>query len=449
MNPIDLGIAALTEGYRAQRWSISEVLEEIQARLVARGEDAVWIHRLSRTALQEHVERVEERRRRGETLPLLGVPFAIKDNIDLAGHPTTAACPDFAYLPSRSATAVQRLLDAGAIPLGKTNLDQFATGLVGTRSPYGAPRSVFNADYISGGSSSGSAVAVAANLASFALGTDTAGSGRVPAAFNNLVGLKPTRGLVSVAGVVPACHSLDCPSIFARNVEDSLLVLEIMEGLDPLDAGSRPAEHRNFSGTPQQFRFGVPQPAQLRFFGDDEAAALYVKAIQRLQQMGGTRVEIDYQPFVETAQLLYQGPWVVERLVAVETFYRTRAESMDPTVRQIIAGAESITAADVFRGLYRLDELRARVQPVWESIDVLLLPTTGTTYTVAQIQADPIQLNSNLGYYTNFVNLLDLCGTAVPAGFRPNGLPFGVTFLSTAFRDRAVSQLAAQFLATL
>jgi allophanate hydrolase len=376
--------------------------------------------------------------------PLAGMTFAIKDNIDLAGLPTTAGCPAFAYQPERSAFVAERLIKAGAIPIGKTNLDQFATGLVGTRSPYGACSSVFDERYISGGSSSGSAVAVAQGLVDFSLGTDTAGSGRVPAAFNNLVGLKPTRGLLSTTGVVPACRSLDCVSIFAKDCDLARRVWNIARGFDAGDPFSRvigPGQDAApwLGGA---FRFGVPAPEHLEFFGDEEAEALYQKALDDLEKLGGERVEIDYAIFRAAAELLYSGPWVAERLAAIQEFMETHADEMNPVVREIISGARRYSAVDAFEAEYKLRELRRRSEAEWRKIDVMVLPTTGTIYTHEAVAAEPIKLNTNLGYYTNFVNLFDLAAVAVPAGFRANGLPFGVSFIGPAFSDDALLSLA-------
>lgn len=440
-----LTIDALRSSYESRERTPADVIESILLRIEQRGDDAVWIHRLTREQLLEHAQQIEMWKAAGKYLPLYGIPFAIKDNIDLGGHPTTAACPAYAYTPKQSATAVTKLLEAGAIPIGKTNLDQFATGLVGVRSPYGAPRCVFDDRYISGGSSSGSGVAVAANLVSFALGTDTAGSGRVPAAFNNIVGLKPTRGRISAVGVVPACRSLDCISIFAGNTADARLVLGITEGEDSADSWSRAVPTYGDFPFSADFRFGVPKDDQLEFFGDTAASDLYASALIALQKMGGLPVEIDFAPFQETAQLLYGGAWVAERRVAIGSFYETNADDMDPVVRKIVAGADKFTAIDAFKGSYRLQELRAQVLPIWQSIDVLALPTTGTIYTVEEIRNEPIALNSNLGRYTNFMNLLDLAGLALPAGFRPNGLPFGITLAAPAFSDGALAALGERW----
>ena len=417
-------------------------LDTIYDRIAAGPLAPVWISLVPRETALEQVRRLEN-----TALPLYGLPFAIKDNIDLAGLPTTAGCPAYAYSPTQSAPVVERLMDAGAIPIGKTNMDQFATGLVGTRSPHGACSSVFDPRYISGGSSSGSAVAVASGLVSFALGTDTAGSGRVPAAFNNLVGMKPTRGLLSTSGVVPACRTLDCVTILTRTCQEAQVVFEAACGFDPTDPFSRVP-------TPGQgaapwatgpFRFGVPAAGQLQFFGDHQAAGLYQKAIADLEAIGGEKVEIDYALFRAAADLLYSGPWVAERLAAIGPFLEQHAGKMNPVVRDIILGARRFTAVDAFNAEYKLRELRRATEAEWARMDVLMLPTTGTIYTHQEVAADPVRLNTNLGYYTNFVNLLDLAAVAVPAGFRANGLPFGISFIGPAFTDLGLLAVADRY----
>ena len=370
------------------------------------------------------------------SLPLYGVPFVVKDNIDVAGMPTTAACPDFAYVAKRDATAVARLRAAGAILLGKTNLDQFATGLNGTRSPHGAPRCVFNADYISGGSSSGSAVAVAAGLAAFSLGSDTAGSGRVPAACNNIVGLKPSIGRISAAGMVPACQSLDCIAIFANSTADAMAVLAVAEGYDAADPYSRAPQTVSLAAAP---RLGVLAASDRDFAGDDEAARLYQAALDQASALGWALMEIDYAPFRAAAALLYGGALVAERLAALREFYATHRESFDPAVRTVIGAAEKFSAADVFSDLHILQGLRRAAQAELEGCAALLLPTAPTIFTVAQMAAQPIAHNATLGLYTNFVNLLDLAAIALPAGFRGNGLPFGVSLIGPAFSEAALA----------
>jgi allophanate hydrolase len=369
-------------------------------------------------------------------LPLYAVPFAVKDNIDVGGMSTTAGCPEYAYIAPRTAFVVQRLLDAGALLIGKTNMDQFATGLVGVRSPYGVPRNPFDEQYIPGGSSSGSAVAVATGLVSFALGTDTAGSGRVPAAFCNIVGFKPTRGLLSNKGTVPACRSLDCVSVMALTCADAAAVAQVAAAFDPDDPFSRPAPHPELAmEAAASFRFGIPQEAQMKFFGNAETPKLFDCARRDLEALGGVAFSFDYEPFWEAAALLYSGPWVAERWAALGEFVTSHPEAIHPVTRRILEASKEYTAADVFQTVYKLASLRRQVESTWKKADILLLPTTGTTYTVAEIEAHPIALNSNLGYYTNFVNLLDCCGVAVPHGFTQAGLPFGVSLIAPAWRD--------------
>lgn len=443
MKITSLDITALHAAY-ANGLAVTDLIREIYRRIAARGEDAVWIYLIPEDTVLLRAYELEKRRAAGESLPLYGVPFAVKDNIDVAGLPTTAACPDFIYQAKTTATAVQHLLDAGAVLIGKTNLDQFATGLVGTRSPYGAPSCVFDKEYISGGSSAGSAVSVAAGLVSFSLGTDTAGSGRVPASFNNIVGWKPTKGLVSTTGLLPACRSLDCISVFSLTCGDAQRIAEIMGAYDEADPYSRPKPATGCASLPAAIRFGVPQADQLAFFGDAEAADLFAQSIARLEKMGGVRVEIDFEAFCETARLLYEGPWVAERYAAISELIRTRPEVIHPVTLSIIRKAENFSAEDTFRSFYRLEELRRKTQGVWDNIDVMLIPTAGTIYRHAEVTAQPVQTNTNLGFYTNFVNLLDLCGLAVPAGFRPNGLPFGVTLLAPAFTDGAILELGVR-----
>lgn len=422
---------------------IMEVVNALIGRLESSQHEHVWISRASNSDLMKRAAELDRLGAAGRRL--FGVPFAVKDNIDVAGVPTTCGCPEFAYTPTASATVVQKLLDAGAIFVGKTNLDQFATGLNGTRSPYGAPRCVFDNAYISGGSSSGSAVAVAAGLVSFSLGTDTAGSGRVPAAFNNLVGLKPTKGRLSTSGLVPACRSIDCITIFAKTIAEAELVLSVAEGFDETDPFSRtvPTESTAFG---ESFRFGVPRESQLKFFGDEAARALYFAALDKLESIGGQRVEIDYAPFDSAATLLYGGPFVAERYAAIGKFLDEHPQAGHAVVRKIVDGAKKFTAADAFDGMYELAALKRQSEKAWRDVDVLALPTAGTIYTVEQMLADPITLNSNLGYYTNFVNLFDLSAIALPAGFRANGLPFGISLIGDAWCDVGLCELGERYI---
>lgn len=375
--------------------------------------------------------------------PLWGVPFAVKDNIDVKGMPTTAACPDFTAVAKSTATAVQRLLDAGALLVGKTNLDQFATGLVGVRTPYPVPRNAVDPELVPGGSSSGSAVAVARGLVSFALGTDTAGSGRVPAALNNIVGLKPSLGAISTRGVIPACRTLDCVSIFALTTGDAWRAYSTAAAFDARDPFSR----RMTPGTqalPAALRIGVPGKSSLEFFGDKKAAGAWGAIVTDLASLGLSAMPIDLAPFRETAELLYAGPWVAERYQAIRDFIETSPEALHPVTRKIIAGARDYSAADAFAGLYRLAELKRATAGVWQDIDVMAVPTIPTVYTRADLDADPITPNARLGTYTNFVNLLDLCALAVPGRFRSDGRPAGVTLIAPAGRDGLLAALGAR-----
>ncbi len=427
LKDLSLDFGTLSAGYASGAFTPGDVVAEVYRRIAEQGEKPVWISLVPREQALAKAAQVSKG-------PLFGIPFAVKDNIDVAGVPTTCACPDFAYVSGRSATVVERLEAAGAIVIGKTNLDQFATGLVGTRSPYGIPSSVFDPEYVSGGSSSGSAVAVAGGLVSFALGTDTAGSGRVPAGFNNIVGLKPTKGWLSARGVVPACRTQDTVSIFALSVSDAAQAMAAASGFDGEDAYSRAPRPFTVEAPPSALRSGVPAEG-LEFFGDTDAERLYRASVERLRESGATIVEIDFAPFRDAARLLYQGPWVAERLAAIREFAQAKPCALHEVVGSIIQGAGKLSAVEAFEGFYRLAELTREAEAQWQAMDVMLLPTTGTTYKISEVLADPIQLNSNLGLYTNFVNLMDLSALAVPAGFRPNGLPFGVTLIGRAFED--------------
>lgn len=439
MLPEKLTIQGLTDLYRAGATTPTAVVEEVLARLAASPDPAIWISLVPAAELRAAAAELMAGGYKADQ-PLWGIPFAAKDNIDAVGLATTAACPAFTYQPAEDSAVVAKLRAAGALLVGKTNLDQFATGLNGTRSPYGAPRCVFDSDYVSGGSSSGSAVAVARGQVAFALGTDTAGSGRVPAAFNDLVGIKPTKGLLSTSGVVPACRSQDCVSVLAHSVADGDLVRRVAEGVDAADPYSRAPMTRPIRL--EGFRYGVLAGEEKEFLGDEEAAALYDTAIARMAALGGTPVPFDYAPLRECAHLLYGGPWVAERLAAIEQFVEDQGDAMDPTVRAIIEGAEGKSAVEAFVGQYALAHYAQAMKRIWADLDLLLLPTTPTIYKVADMLADPVRLNANLGRYTNFVNLLDCAAVAVPAGFRPNGLPFGVTLIGPAFTDSGLAVLA-------
>ena len=435
---MNLSVAGLSEAYASGATTPREVLRHVrQAIRHGRGHCA-WIHLLDDAALATYLDRLE-------TLdpaehPLWGMPFAIKDNIDLAGCPTTAACPAFSYVPETSATVVDRLLAAGAVPVGKTNLDQFATGLVGTRSPYGAMRNAIDPDYIAGGSSGGSAVAVKLGMCSFALGTDTAGSGRIPAAFNGLVGFKPSFGWWSAQGVVPACRTLDCVSVFAGSVADARAVAGVAGGFDFGDAYSRRIEFTGFDVA--RPRAGVIDPERVTACDADHATAY--RAF--LASTDDTQVKIDPAPLFEAGRLLYEGPWLAERFAVLESFMADRDDDMHPVTRDIIAGGAAPSAASAFRSQYELAERKREASPIFETVDVLILPTAPTIFTIKDVERAPVATNSQLGIFANFVNLLDLCALAIPAGTLPTGLPFGVTLIAPAGKDHALLDYGARLL---
>jgi len=434
-------LADILAAHRAGAMTPADTVARCHARIRAHADPAIFI---TLRGEQDVLAEASALAARGRELPLYGIPVAVKDNIDVAGLPTTAACPAFAYQPKQDATAVARLRAAGAIVIGKTNLDQFAAGLVGVRSPYGVPRNTLDPTLIPGGSSSGSAVAVAAGLVPLALGTDTAGSGRVPAMLNNIVGLKPSLGLVSTFGVIPACRTLDCVSVFALTTDDAWAALAVMAGPDANDPYSRQRPLGERGDTPPAFRIGVPRPGDRVFFGDSRATADYAAALDRLAHLGGALVEIDIEPFYETARLLYEGPWVAERYAAVESLIASSPESMHPVTREIILGGARPSAVAAFKAFYRLEELRRAAEDAFARADILALPTAPTIYTVDQVLADPIALNSRLGTYTNFVNLLDLCGLALPAAF-DGTRPFGITLLAPGGCDARLAAVGRAF----
>jgi allophanate hydrolase len=446
---IPLDIPSLHKAYREQSLSPADVVDYVIERSTDFDLHNIWISQLSRQQIQPYLAALDGKSI--DALPLYGIPFAIKDNIDLANIDTTAGCEAFRYTPESSAYVVDCLIAAGAIPIGKTNLDQFATGLVGTRSPepWGPCANSINPDYISGGSSSGSAVAVALGLVSFSLGTDTAGSGRVPAMLNNIVGHKPSKGLFSMSGVVPACRSLDCPSVFALTAGDAKQVFDVAANFDANDGYARPSPHSNSPrhwGAPSTLPvIGVPLKENLNFFGNRETEDLFWMAVERWKSIGATIIEVDIQPLLDAATLLYQGPWVAERYAAIERLIETQAEAIHPVVRGIIQTAVGKTAVETFQYEYKMQDYRRLSQTLFESFDFLISPTAPTTYTVDELLEDPLQLNSNMGYYTNYMNLLDLAGTAVPAGFMQNGLPFGITLVAPAMNDQMLLSYAHQW----
>jgi allophanate hydrolase len=436
-------VAAIVAAHRAGTLTPAQTVARSYQRIRDHNDPAVFISlRDEKDALAE-AEALASKD--AAAMPLFGVPVAVKDNIDAKGLPTTAACPAFSYAPAQDSTAVAKLRAAGAIVIGKTNLDQFATGLVGVRSPYGIPVNPVRGDLVPGGSSSGSAVAVAAGLVPLALGTDTAGSGRVPAMLNNIVGLKPSLGLISNAGLVPACRTLDCISVFSLTVDDAMAALTVMAGPDGADPYSRDRALGRLSAFPEKLRLGVPRNGQLIFFGDRAAEKAHDEALQRWTQLGATLVEFDLEPFYETARLLYEGPWVAERYLVIRDLLASAPDAIHPVTREITAAGSRLTAADTFAALYRLQALRRVAERSFANFDAMVLPTAPTAYTTAQVLANPIELNSRLGTYTNFVNLLDLCGLALPASMRPDGIPFGITLLAPAGRDAQLASIGRVF----
>lgn len=433
--PDVLGLDSVRKLYATGGWTPHHLIKAVRDRIDT-ADPAIFISRTPTELLMAAVDALIARAPKPNSLPLWGVPFAVKDNIDVAGLPTTCACPAFTHIAGKNATVVEQLIAAGAIVVGKTNLDQFATGLNGTRSPYGIPRSVFDPDYISGGSSSGSAVAVAMGLASFSLGTDTAGSGRVPAAFNNIVGIKPTPGLLSTSGLVPACESLDCISVFSLSVQDGAVVRRLAEGFDATDPWSRKAQPHDLPVDGP--RVGILKHGDQHYFGKEDNALLYDQAIARL---GGEPVEIDYEPFLAAARLLYEGAWVAERQAAFESLSLPQS-ALEPSVAAVFANARAHSAVNAFDDFHKLAALKRRCDVEWEKMDILLLPTAPRSFTVDEMLAEPIARNSMLGTYTNFCNLLGLSAIAVPAGFDAAGFPFGVTLVAPEFSDDVLLPLA-------
>ena len=432
-------VRAVSAGGASARTYVADALERADAYDAIQPQ--VWISRIPASDVLAAAEEVDRRVEAGEVLPLAGVPFAVKDNLDVAGMETTAASPASAYVATRSAHVVELLQQAGAVLIGKTNLDQFATGLVGTRTPFGACGCVFDKTFVSGGSSSGSAVAVAAGIVPFALGTDTAGSGRVPAALNGLVGLKPTKGRWSTTGLLPACRSLDCVSVFTRSLDDAAAVDGVLAAFDPEDVYARVGAPFEGASKP---RIGVPRPEDLDFLGDAESAALYADAVRSLAQVGEV-VELDISALLDCAQLLYSGPWVAERTAALKGLLAANPQAIHPVVRGIVSSGLGMDAVQAFEGQYLLKRHERFAQDMWSRVDALLLPTTPTSYTIDQLRAEPVALNSNVGTYTNFVNLLDMSALAIPAGFRANRTGFGVTLIGPAWADRYLLDLASAF----
>ncbi len=450
MAQLDLRISSLRSAYEKGEITPREVVQNLRD-AIEKAPKEIWIAKTSKEQLEKYLTALESAAIADK--PLFGIPFAIKDNIDCEGMESTSACPAYAYMPKKSAFVVERLIEAGAIPMGKTNMDQFATGLVGVRSPYGCIPNRYAPEYVSGGSSSGSAAALAYGLCSFSLGTDTAGSGRVPAAFNKLVGVKPTRGLLSTSGVIPACRSLDCVSIFALDNSDARYVLNIAGAEDSEDAYSReapwntsaPDSAGSAARLPEKWTFGVPEESEQNFFGNEGYKAAFCRAVEAFEKAGGTKVTIHFTPFLEAARLLYEGPWVFERYDAVGKFIEEHPDEIFPVTKEIISPKTTPHPSEVFAGFHALQAKKNVADREFAKVDVLLTPTAGTIYKTAEVNADPIKLNSNLGYYTNYMNLLDYSALAIPAGMATckdsstdTGsiqLPFGVTIVGHAFDD--------------
>jgi allophanate hydrolase len=437
-----LSILDLAGAYRRGDARVTDVVEDVLATIAEWADDGTWITIADRSELQARARQLDADPAAAD-LPLYGIPFAVKDSIDVAGWPTTLACPSYAYVAEQTAPVVQRLLDAGAVLIGKNNLDQFATGLNGTRTPYPIPRSVFGQELICGGSSSGSARAVALGEVAFAVATDTAGSGRVPPALNGVVGFKPSRGLISTVGLVPACRSLDCISLIASTPADVAYVLDLVAIPDERDPWSRPRGHATTDlGA---VRVGLPEFAELEFFGDRGMAAAHREARSRIAQTFPV-VTTPLTPFLQAGELLYSGPWVAERFAEFGDFLAEHPRDVLPVISSIITGGARFDAVDVFRAQYRLAELKAVVGRLFTEMDVLVLPTIGTTFTVGQVLADPIATNTTLGHYTHFGNLLDMCAIAVPAGFTDDGRPASVMVAGPALSDDTVLAVAASIL---
>ena len=437
MADLPLTLPSLRSAY-ASGTSPAEVIEQVYARIAAVGDPHIFLCLYDKAEVLAAAEALGDY---DPAKPLWGVPYAIKDNIDAAGKPTTAACPAFEYMAEEDAFVVKQLQAAGALLIGKTNLDQFATGLVGVRTPYGAPLNSIDPAIVPGGSSGGSGVAVGHGIVSFALGTDTAGSGRVPAALNNIVGVKPTLGTLSASGMVPACRTLDTISVFALTVEDAFTAYSSAAGYDPADSYSRDIPVAPLAA-PVPARLGIPSPGSIRFFGDAQQEEAFYTALEVMSGFGCEIVELDFAPFYAVAEMLYQGAWVAERYAAIEEMMTKTPEEVFPVTRQIIGAAEKLSAADAFKGIYRLKDLIRQAEPLLAGIDALCVPTIPTFYTVADLEADPVTPNSNFGTYTNFVNLMDMCGIAVPAPAREDGRPGSLTFLAPAGQDAMVAGLA-------
>lgn len=432
LHALSLDAFTLRAGYRERRFTPSDVIEEVYRRIAARGDDHVWLHLQPKAAVLKRAVALED----GDTdLPLYGLPYGVKDNLDVAGLPTTSGCEALRYIPARSATVVEKLDHAGALLLGKQNLDQFATGLVGVRCVGGFCRNALDPRYIPGGSSSGSAVAVAADLTSFSIGSDTGGSGRVPAAYHGIVGLKPTPGLVSTRGFLYCNRSFDVPSIFARKVEDAFAVLEVLREGELLPSAAELTRG-------ESFRFAVPRTDQLEFFGDAEQERRFASAVSVLRQLGGELVTVDFAPFIEAGKLVFQSALVAERWLTYGATIERHPETVHPAVRTAISNALQYSAVDTFATLHRLSELQVVARETLNDVACLVTPTVGTLYTIDQVEADPFELNTRMGYYTYFANPLRLSAISVRVGLREDGLPFNLSLVSNSLQEPALGRIA-------
>lgn len=442
--PEQLTIGWIKQAYAKQVLTPKELIEEMIKRAKTQEEKNIWIVPPTEEAIQPYLDALPKER---EQYPLWGIPFAIKDNIDLAGVPTTAACPDFSYIPKENATVVEKLIKAGAIPIGKTNLDQFATGLVGTRSPYGEVHNAYQPEMISGGSSSGSAVSVALGLAAFALGTDTAGSGRVPAMLNTLVGWKPPVGSWSSKGVVPACASLDCVTVFAKKMEDVELVNSIAKGFDAECCWSKTFQEKGKT-LPKKVYIPKEEP---EFYGDFKEIyrQKWNACIKRIKGLGILVEELDMNMFQKAALILYEGAYVAERWEDLKEFVEANPGKTFPVTETILRSGEKKenTAAKLFGDLHQLQQYKAKARLLLED-SVMIMPTAGGSFTREQVRRDPIETNSKMGLYTNHCNLLDLTAIAVPENSSDRTYPFGITIFGRSDSENLVLAFGEAFLAS-
>lgn len=446
MQELELSLAFLKAGYRDGTFSPIDVVRTCFQRIRERGDDHVWTELVAEEAVVRAAEDLMRRPGAGE-LPLYGIPFSVKDNVDVGGMRTTCGCAGLDRLPARSAMSVQRALAAGALLIGKNTLDQFATGLNGTRTIGGHCRNVMDERYVPGGSSSGSGVAVAAGLVAFSLGTDTGGSGRVPAAMNNVVGVKPTLGLVSSSGLVYNNRFFDCVPVFASSVEDGYAVLEVIRGMDPEDAFSlSDADDIALSAElPARFRFALPRRDQLRFFGDVLAEAAFAQAVDDIRAIGGVSVEIDFDLFIEAGKLPFDSGLLAERSLSYGEIVQSRPDTVHPAVAAMIRKGQTYSGIETMRAIYRMMAMRAEARRLLREVAFLVTPTVGRAYTCDELYRDPIALNNNIGFYTYPISPLDLCALALPASIRRDGLPFGVSLVSTARRDGVLHAAGKRF----